>query len=172
MKKTNECAVHGTKMEIQLLEEERQREKTALELAQDKSSESYAKVLSERDAAKAEARDLLHQLEATRADLELANTDRNRALMANENLQRALEDFQSERDAEIELLTEQRTSAEEAIAAAHATTLEALRESHAAELRDVQFAADRSIKSTLAEMDKLESTLQVSEEIDLSCIIL
>lgn len=145
-----------------MLEEERLREKTALEMAKDKTSENYTLVLTERDEAKAEARDLSHQLEATRADLELANTDRNRALMANENLQRALEDFQSERDAEIAMLTEQHSSAEVAIAAAHAASIDAMREANEAEMRDVQFAADRSIKSSLAELDKMEATIQVS----------
>lgn len=149
-------------MEMQLLEEERQREKALLESAKEKSSEDYVLVLSERDAAKAQARDLEQQLEAARADVELANTDRNRALLACENLQRALEAIQSERDAEIALLMEQRTAAEEAMEAAHAAALEAMRESNKAEMRDVQYAADRSVQNSLAEMDKMEATIVVS----------
>lgn len=148
-------------MELQLLEEERRREKSSLESAHEKTSEDHAFILSERDDAKAQVRDLEQLLAAASADLELANTDRNRALIANENLQRALEDFQSERDAEIALLIEQRVSAEEAIAAAHLASLEATKEANAAEMRDVQYAADKSLQNSLVEMDKMEATIQV-----------
>lgn len=148
-------------MELQMLEEERNREKSELESAQSKTSEDHALVLSERNAAKAQVQDLEQLLAAARADLELAQTDRGRALTANENLQRALEDFQNEREAEITLLTEQRTANDEALAAAHAASLEATREAAAAEMRDVQYAADKSVQNTLAEMDKMETTIQV-----------
>jgi hypothetical protein len=150
------------KMELQLLEEERQREKEFLQSAAEKTSGNYVQVVSERDAAKAKARDLEQQLAAAHADVELANTDRNRALMANENLQRALEDFQSERDAEIALLMEQRTADEEAIEAAHNASLEAMREANAAEIRDIQYAANKSVQNSLVEIDKMEATIQVS----------
>lgn len=150
----------GLKMELQMLEEERAREKSKLELANEKTSEDHAQVISERDETKAQARDLEQLLAAAQADLELANTDRNRALIANENLQRALEDFQSERDAEIALLIEQRNTAEEAIAAAHAASLEATWEANAAEMRDVQYAADKSVQNSLVEIDKMEAAVQ------------
>ncbi|KAL7535029.1 hypothetical protein ACHAXR_006221 [Thalassiosira sp. AJA248-18] len=150
----------GLKLELQMLEEERRREKSALESAHEKTSEDHAIILSERDATKAQVRDLEQLLTAARADLEMANTDRNRALMANENLQRALEDLQSERDAEIALLSEQQTAAEEAIAAAHEASLEAMKEANAAEMRDIQYAADKSLQNSLVEMDKMESTIQ------------
>lgn len=147
-------------MELQLLEEEREREKSKLESANEKTSEDYTIVVAERDSAKAEAQNLEQLLAAARADLELANTDRDRALTANENLQRALEDFQSERDSEIALLMEQRQTDEVATAAAHAAALEATREANAAEMRDVQYAADRSVQNSLREMDKMEETIQ------------
>ena len=149
----------GLKMELQLLEEERRREKATLESGLEKTTEDHAQVVSERD----ESNDLEQLLAAAQADLDLANTDRDRALLANENLQRALEDFQSERDAEIALLTEQQKANEEAIAAAHAASLEAMKEANASEMRDVQYAADRSLQNQLAEMDKMEATIQVSE---------
>lgn len=149
-------------MELQLLEEERRREMSALESAHEKTSEDHALVLSERDALKARVSDLERFLAAAQADLELAQTDCSRALLANENLQRALEDFQSERDAEIALLTDQQKSSEEAIAAAHAASLEAMREANAADLRDVQYAADKSVQNALAEIDKMEATIFVS----------
>ena len=153
-----------SKMELQMVEEERKREKTALESVQSKTSEGYTLVLSKRDAAKAQVQNLEQLLAAARADLELAQTDRSRAITANENLQRALEDFQGERDAEIALLSEQRVDNEDAIAAAHTASLEATREAAASEMRDVQFAASKSVQNTLAEMDKMETTIQVRVE--------
>lgn len=147
-------------MDLQMLEEERQREKAALESETEKSSGDYALAISQRDTARAELQDLQQQLAAARADLDLANTDRNRALMANENLQTALESFQNERDAEIALLMEQRTAAEEAIEAAHEASLDAMREANAQQMRDVQYAADKSVQNTLTEMDKMEATIQ------------
>lgn len=145
-----------------MLEEERRREKSALESAHEKTSEDHALVLSERDALKAQVSNLEQFLAAAQADLDLANTDCSRALLANENLQRALEDFQSERDAEITLLTDQQKASEEAIAASQAASLEAMREANAAEMRDVQYAADKSVQNALAEMDKMEATIHVS----------
>lgn len=145
-----------------MLEEERNREKSVLESAHEKTSEGHALVVSERDAARARSENLEQLLAAARADLELANTDRDRAVMANENLQKALEDFQGERDAEMALLTEQHRGDEEAFAAAHAASLEATREAGASEMRDLQYAADRSVQNSLAEMDKMEATIQVS----------
>ena len=133
-------------MELQMLEEERRREASALESAHEKTSEGHTLLLSERDAAKAQARDLEQLLTAARADLELANTDRNRALMANENLHRALEDFQGKRDVGITLLVGQRLTNEEAIAAVHTAFLEAMKEVNAAEMRNVQYDADRSVQ--------------------------
>jgi predicted nucleotidyltransferase len=82
--------------------------------------------------------------------------------MASENLQRALEAIQNERDAEIALLMEQRTAAEEAMEAAHSAALEAMREANATQMRDVQYAADKSLQNSLVEMDKMEATIQAS----------
>ena len=145
-----------------MLEEERRREKSALESAHEKTSEDHALILSERDELKARVSDLEQFLAAAQADLELANTDCSRALLANENLQRALEDFQSERDAEISLLTDQQKASEEAITAAHAASLEAMREANAADMRDIQYAADKSVQNALAELDRMEATILVS----------
>lgn len=149
----------GLKMELQMLEEERLRERSALESAQDKTSEDYAQVLNERDAANATVRNLEQQLVAARADLELAHTDRDRAVTANDNLTMALEAFQSERESEISLLTEQRIADEEAVKAAHQASLEAMKEANAAQMRDVQYAADKSVQNQLAEMDRMETDL-------------
>jgi len=145
-----------------MLEEELRREKSALESANEKTSEDHAVVVTERDALMARESNLEQLLAAARGDLELANTDRDRALMANENLQRALEDLQCERDAEISLLAEQQRASEDAIVDAHAASMEATREAYAAEMRDVQYAADKSVQNALTEMDNMESTIQVS----------
>ena len=155
----------GLKMELQMLEEERSREKAKLESAVEGTKENHAQVISERNESKAHSRDLEQLLAAAQADLELANTDRDRALLANENLQRALEDFQSERDAEIALLTEQHKSAEEAIAAAHSASLDAMKQKNEQDMRDIQYATDRSIQNQLTEMDKMEATIIVSADV-------
>ena len=148
-------------MEIHLLEEERKREKALLESVNEESSENFIQVSSERDAAKAKVQDLEQQLAAAHADAEIANSDKNRAFLASENLQRALEAIQSERDSEIALLMEQRVSAEEAMAAAHAVEVEAIRQANDAKMKDVQYAADKSVQNSLAEMDKMETIIQV-----------
>jgi len=152
-------------MEMQLLEEERRREKALLESANEESSENYVAVSSERDAAKAQVQDLERQLAAAHADVEIANSDKNRALLASENLQRALEAIQSERDSEIALLMEQRVAAEEAMSTAHAVEVEAIREANASQMKDVQYAADKSVQNSLVEMDKMETTIQVSKPV-------
>jgi hypothetical protein len=135
----------GLKMKLQMLEEELRQEKSALESANEKTSEDHAVVITKRDALMA----LEQLLAAAWGDLELANTDRDRALMANENLQRALEDLQCKQNAEISLLTEQQLTSEDAIVATHAALKEATREANAAEMRDVQYAADKSVQKCI-----------------------
>ena len=153
---------------MQLLEEERLREKALLESANENVSESISRVSSERNAAKATVQDLEQQLAAAYADLEIANADRDRALMASENLQRALEAIQSERDSEIALLMEQRAAAEEATEAAHAVEVESLHQANASQIKDVQYAADKSVQNSLVEIDKMEATIQVCQSTDLT----
>lgn len=80
--------------------------------------------------------------------------------MARDNLQMALESFQSERDAELGLLEEQRREAEEATAAAHAAALEATHEAHEAHIRDIQSAADMAVRHSMDEIKQLESKLE------------
>lgn len=160
------CA--NVKLEMQLLEEERLREKALLESANENVSESISRVSSERNAAKATVQDLEQQLAAAYADLEIANADRDRALMASENLQRALEAIQCERDSEIALLMEQRAAAEEAMEAAHAVEVESLHQANASQIKDVQYAADKSVQNSLVEIDKMEATIQVCQSTDLT----
>jgi hypothetical protein len=89
----------------------------------------------------------------------LANTNPDSVLMANKNLQRALEDLQCKQNAEISLLTEQQRTleSEDAIVAPHAALMEATQEAYAAEMRDVQYAANKSVQNALTEMDNMES---------------
>ena len=148
---------------MQLLEEERLREKALLESANEATSENFIQVSHERNAAKAKVQDLEQRIAAAYADVQIANTDRDRALMASENLQRALEAIQSERDSEIALLMEQRVAAEEAMEAAHAVEVESLRQANASQMKDVQYAADKSVQNSLVEMDKMEATIQVCQ---------
>ena len=72
------------------IEEELRREKSALESANEKTNEDHAVVITKRDTLMARASNLEQLLAAARGDLELANIYRDRALVANENLQRAL----------------------------------------------------------------------------------
>ncbi|KAK1746932.1 hypothetical protein QTG54_002276 [Skeletonema marinoi] len=48
--------VLGLKMDLQMLEEERRREKEALESVTEKSSEDYTLAISQRDTARAECK--------------------------------------------------------------------------------------------------------------------
>lgn len=81
-------------------------------------------------------------------------------MMANANLQNALEAFQSEREAEMALLEEQRHAAEEATAAAHAAALDAMRESNEAKMKEVSLAADKAIRNIMEEVNQLERRVE------------
>lgn len=74
------------------------------------SGDNHATVLSEREALKARVSDLEQLLAAARSDLELANIDRNRALVSmrlTKGLEKALHGLESVQDAKVPLLTEQ-----------------------------------------------------------------
>ena len=66
-----------------MLEEELQREKSALELANAQTSEDKAMVITERDELSARVSNLEQLLAAARGDLEIANIDRNRVMLAS-----------------------------------------------------------------------------------------
>lgn len=144
-----------------MLKEARDRERAQRESAAYNAESSQAELESERDAALSTARDVERQLAATRADLEMARADTDRIMMANVNLQSALEAFQSERDAETTLLHEQRIAAEEAMAAAHAAAIEATYEANEARMREVQLASDEAVQNIMAEVHELEQKLEV-----------
>jgi hypothetical protein len=100
------------------------------------------------------------QLAAALADLEVAKADASRIMKANDNLQLALESFQDERQTEMNMLEEQRLEAEEAIKAANATAMAALKQMHERELYEIQKAADDAVRNLVREMDLQEGNLE------------
>jgi hypothetical protein len=161
-------------MELKMLKEARDRERFHRESAAVNAESSQAELEAERDAALSTARDVERQLTAVLADLEIARSDMERITMANLNLQSALEAFQSEREAEMNLFNEQRLADEEATAAAHAAAIEATHEANDARMREVQMAADAAVKNIMTEVQALQEKLQVrrcrgTQFIDIVC---
>jgi hypothetical protein len=148
-------------MELRMLKEARDRERAHRENAAVDAESNQAELLAERDVAMATVRDLERQLKAALADLDIAKADADRITMANVNLQSALEAFQSERDAEMQMVQEQREEAELATAASHAAAIEATREANEARMREVQMAADAAVKNVMREVQELEAKLEV-----------
>jgi len=151
-------------MELRMLKEARDRERAHRENAAVDAESSQAELLSERDVALSTARDLERQLTATLADLDIARADADRIMMANVNLQSALEAFQSERDAEMNMVSEQQVEAEAATAAAHAAAIQATHEANEARMREVQMAANAAVKNVMIEVQGLEAKLEVRRE--------
>ena len=143
-----------------MLREERDRERAKSQSVVESAITSYSQVESERDGARAEVRDLKQQLAATHADLEVAKTDKERIITANNNLQAALEAFQDERQAEMDILNSQRKEEEEAIASANAAALDATRQAHEAEIKQLQKVADNAVKNVMNEMNDLVIKLE------------
>jgi len=97
---------------------------------------------------------------ATLGDLEIARADYARIITANENLQSALEAFQDERQAEINIINEQRNESEEALKSAHATATSALKQIHETEIYEIQKASDNAVKNVMHEMELVENNLK------------
>ena len=121
---------------------------------------NHSQVETERDAALAEVQDLKQQLSAVQADLELARADTDRIMIANNNLQTALEAFQDERQAELNLFQDQQKESEAALEAAHQAAMEAARQTSEAELRMVQKAGDEAVKNAMDEIKLLEGKVE------------
>jgi hypothetical protein len=150
------------KMELQMLKEEQSRDLNKNHSEKEAVSSNLATITVERDTARHEARDLERQLSAAIADLDLSKSDNGRIMTSHENLQRALEAFQMERDSEMAMLDEQRSDMEAAAAGAHAAAIDAMNDANDAKMRDVQLAADKAIRNLMDEVNRLESTLEVS----------
>lgn len=146
-----------SKMELRLLKEEKERERAKNHSLTAAAQGSTAQLEEERDRALAEVQDLGQLLKATVADLGIARADTERIMMARDNLQAALESFQSEREAEYAIWEEQRLEKEQAIAAAHAAALEATHEAHQAQIREIQSAADAAVRNAMEEIRQLET---------------
>lgn len=146
-----------------MLMEERDRDRFQKQSAVESAESNISKTATERDASLAKAIDYEQQLTAALADLKLARSDTERVMTANINLQNALEAFQSEREAEIGILEEQRVAVEEATAAAHAAAIEATHEANEAQMRALQMAADAAVTNVMEEVRSLEGKVEVSD---------
>lgn len=143
-----------------MLREERDRERAKSESFVQSALHSNTQVESERDEALSELRDIQQQKAATLADLEIAKADIARITIANGNLGDALEAFQDERRAEMELLDEQRKEAESAIACAHDAAMEVLRQTHSSEIQQLQSTADMALTNKMGEVGLLERRVE------------
>jgi hypothetical protein len=150
----------GLQMELTMLKEERNRERTKKQAVMDSALSSRTQLETERDNALSEVKDTKQQLAATLGDLEISRADYSRIIMANENLQSALEAFQDERRAEIEMIDEQRLESEEAIKSAHATATSALKQIHENEMYEIQKASDNAVKNIMHEMELVEGNFE------------
>lgn len=139
-----------------MLKEDRERERAKIQSLTATTSETSAQLEAQRDALAAEVQDLKRQVTAAYADVDIARSDMERVMIANVNLQNALEAFQNERDAELALLEEQKRSGEEATAAAHAAAMRATHEVHDLELKQIAYAKEEEIARIRAEVKKLE----------------
>ncbi|KAL3940614.1 MAG: hypothetical protein SGARI_000898, partial [Bacillariaceae sp.] len=147
-------------MEMTMVKEDLTRERTKNQSVVDSAITSHSQVESERDSALSELRDLKQQLAAVNADLEVARADNTRIMTANNNLQSALEAFQDERQAEMSMIDEQRLESEEALKSAHEASLSALRQTHDAQIYDVQKAAAKTMETMKGEMELLEGQIE------------
>eukprot|EP00934_Nitzschia_sp_Nitz4_P007554 Nitzschia sp. Nitz4//scaffold22_size323478//273209//275650//NITZ4_000579-RA/size323478-processed-gene-0.484-mRNA-1//-1//CDS//3329543153//7544//frame0 len=148
--------IGALQMELTMLREERDRER----MKNQSSVTSHSQVAAERDEALSQVRDLKQQILAAQADLEIVRSDNARILTANANLQSALEAFQDERQAEMDLGDQQRKEAEEALKSAHAATLEIAEERHAETIRKIQDMAEKGIQEVKNELESLKVRLQ------------
>lgn len=147
-------------IELAMLKEERDRERAKNQSVVDSAITSHSQLESERDSALSDLQSTKQQLAAALADLEVAKADASRIMKANDNLQLALESFQDERQTEMNMLEEQRLEAEEAIKAANATAMAALKQMHERELYEIQKAADDAVRNLVREMDLQEGNLE------------
>ncbi len=143
-----------------MVKEAYERERALTHSAAQSLESNHAQAEAERDAAMAEMKNLQQQLAAALADVNVSRSDAERIMMANSNLQNALEAFQSEREAEIALLEDQRRAAEEASAAANAAALDAMREANEARMKEVSIAADKAIRNVMEEVNQLERRVE------------
>lgn len=117
--------ISSLEKEIQKLEDAKDRERASIESKVEDAESNNATLLVDRDEALARVRDVEQQLAAALADSEVVKCDMERIMKGNSNLNKALESFQSERDAEIQLMQELHRSSLETANAAHAAAMQA-----------------------------------------------
>ncbi|KAG7349352.1 hypothetical protein IV203_011949 [Nitzschia inconspicua] len=150
----------GLQMEITMVKEDLSRERSKNQTVVDSAITSHTQVELERDSALSELRDVKQMLAAAMADLEIARADNERIMTANSNLQSALEAFQDERQAEMKMIDEQRLESEETIKSAHEAAMNALKQTHEAQLYEVQIAASKTVQNAKNEMELLEGSIE------------
>ena len=150
----------GLQMELRLMKEAHEREMHKSKSNSKNTASNLQKIMSERDAAIQEGEDAKRQLAQVIADLELSQKDHHHALLSCENMQRAIEAFQAERDAENALMEEQRADAEAAMKAAHAASLDALKRSNDMKVQDVERAANNAVRNSMNEIAELEQKVE------------
>jgi regulator of replication initiation timing len=143
-------------MELRMLKETKQRETAKIQSVAESAATNSVQLEAQRDALLAKVQDLERQLAAAVADVGVAHSDTQRVLTANANLQHALEAFQSEREAELSLMDEQRLSAEKASVAAHAATMEATHAANEAHVREIRAEFDQHMDQVFSEVKGLE----------------
>ena len=134
----------GLQMEMTMVKEDLSRERTKNQSVVDSAISSHTQVEAERDTAVSELRDVKQQLAAALGDLKVAHADHVRIMAANPNLQAALEAFQAERQAEMEIINEHRLDSEQPIESAHVAAIRAVKQTHEPQLYEVQKAANSS----------------------------
>jgi len=154
----------GLQMELRLLKESNERE-LANSIANEETTASLLeKTTMERDGAIQEAKDLERKLVQSLADYEIAQQDNERVSKSLENMERALEAFQAEREEECALLEEHRVESESALKEAHEASLEALRISNDMRMGEVQEAANKAVTKCMGEIDEIEAKLSEARE--------
>lgn len=146
--------------ELKILREERDLERAKNDSMVQSTITSHSQMETERDTAMAEVRDLQQKLTAAYADLEIAKNDKDRALIANNNLQSALEAFQDERQAEISLFDDQRIEHENSLKLAHAAAVDVIQQTHSAEIEQVRTEADIKLKESVDQVEALKNSLE------------
>jgi len=147
----------GLHIEMQLLKEERDREALKASSLKESKETNQTTLTAERDAAKAEVLDIQQQLSALQADLKVAKFDYGSAINVTTNLQMAMEAFENERESEMALLEESRSTAEDAIIAAHKIAVEAAKKENDRVTDEVQQSSNIAVMNMMNEIKTMES---------------
>ena len=151
----------GLHIEMQLLKEERDRQAQKASSLKESKESNQSTLTAERDAANAEVLDVQQRLAALQADLEVAKADHSRAINVTTNLQIAMEAFESERESEIALMEESRSTAEDAMVAAHITAVEAAKRENNRVIEEVQQSSNTAVMNMMGEIKAMERNYEI-----------